>query len=183
MDFGEDARQVLIDLLPEAFVVIDAATRRFVLANVAAACLTGYSQTQLQTMTPGDVLQLADGSRLELALETLTPGTASRRDWMMRTATGTVIPIGVTSVPILLRGRLVIQMVVHDLSQEEPAAAQRTLLALANDRLTVSLDYAETLRAVIALIVPRIADGCTIDLNDLSGRPYRAACGVADPTA
>jgi GAF domain-containing protein len=86
-------------------------------------------------------------------------------------------------VPILLHGRPVIQMLVHDLSAEDPAAAQRTLLALANERLTVSLDYEATLRAVIGLIVPRIADGCIVDLRDQTGRPFRAGRGVSDPSS
>jgi PAS domain S-box-containing protein len=181
MDVAAHPRQVMIDLLPEAFVAIDVVTRRFLLANAAAERLIGYSQAELQLMSPADVLELADGARLEQAFETLSPGTVSRREWMMRTKHGQVFPIGVTSVPIVLDDRLVIQMLVRDLSAEDPDAAQRTLLSLANDRLTVSLDYEATLRAVLSLVVPRIADGCTIALIDQSGRPFHAARGAVDP--
>ena len=183
MDLAAYPHQTLLDLLPEAFVAVDVATRRFLLANAAAERLTGYTRAELEAMTPGDVLDLADGSRLELAFETLSLGTTSRREWMLRARGGRVIPIGVTSVPILLDGRLVIQMLVHDLSTEDPAAAQRTLLALANERLSVSLDYEATLRAVVGLIVPRIADACTVDLRDQTGQPCRAARGFADPSS
>lgn len=183
MDLVEQPHQILIDLLPEAFVAVDVATRCFLLANAVTERLTGFTRAELESMTPGEVLERADGSRLELAFETLSLGTVSRREWMLRTKAGRVIPIGVTSVPIRLGGRLVIQMVIHDLSEEDPAAAQRTLLALANDRLTVSLDYESTLRAVLALIVPRIADACAVDLRDRGGGPFRAARGVADPSS
>ena len=183
MDAGELPRQALIDLLPEAYVLMDVGTRCFVLANAAAETLLGYSQDELLRMTPADVCEPADGSRLALAFETLMPGTVSRREWVVRTRLGRLVLVGVTSVPIVLNGRLLIQMIVHDLSEEDPAAAQRTLLALANDRLAVSLDYEETLRAVLALIVPRIADRCTIELADQAGRLCCAARATVDAGA
>lgn len=183
MDRVEHPHQILIDLLPEAFVAVDVATRRFLLPNVATERLSGFTRDELESMTPGDVLERADGSRLELAFETLSLGTVSRREWMLRTRHGRVIPIGVTSVPVRLEGRLIIQMLVHDLSEEDPTAVQRTLLALANDRLSASLDYEATLRAVLALFVPRIADVCAVDLLDQNGHPFRAARGVAAPSA
>src|SRR5690349_6885295 len=91
--------QELIDLLPEAYVVVDVMTRKFALVNAAAERLLGYDRTELQRMTPADVLEVADGSRLELAFETLMPGTISRREWLIRTGDGRVIPVEVTSVP------------------------------------------------------------------------------------
>ena len=182
-DLGAQSQAQLLDLLPEAYVVLDVPSRCFVLANVAAEHLTGFSRVELRTLTPADLLEVADSSRLHLAFESLTPGTISRREWMMRRRSGTSIPIGVISMPVMVEGRPVIQMVVHDLSQEDPAAAQRTLLSLANDRLSISLDYGETLRAVLALLVPRLADRCEIDLLDSNGQPYRAASAAADPAS
>src|SRR3712207_8000315 len=57
------------------------------------------------------------------------------------------IPVGVTSVPIVVDGRLVIQMITRDLSEEGPSAAQRTLLALANDRLARSEEHTSELQS------------------------------------
>lgn len=181
MDVPDLPHQALVDLLPEAYVAIDVTTRRFALANAAAERLLGYSQAELLTMTPSDVLVLSDGARLELAFQSLAPGTISRREWMLRDKDGRSVPVSVTSVPIVLGDRVIIQMIARDLSEEDPAAAQRTLLALANDRLAVSLNYAETLTTLIATIVPGLADGCTIDLIDRDGRQYRAARAIADP--
>ena len=100
-------------------------------------------------MRPATSCEPAVTTHLELAFETLMPGTVSRREWVVRTGDGRAVPISVSSVPVVLdNGRVVIQMIAHDLSEEDPAAAQRTLLALANDRLAMSLEYDVTLRTV-----------------------------------
>ena len=183
VDVVELPPQTLIDLLPEAYAAVDVVTRRFVLVNAATERLLGYTRDGLRTMSTSDVLEIADASRLELAYETFAVGTISRREWMLKVRDGLSVPVSVTSVPIAVDGRLIIQMLIHDLSEEGPAAAQRTLLALANDRLAVSLDYETTLRAVVALIVPRLADTCTIVLLDQAGRPRPVAWAARAPEA
>ncbi|MFN8635145.1 MAG: GAF domain-containing protein [Chloroflexota bacterium] len=175
--------QALIDLLPEAYAAVDVTTRRFALVNQATLRLLGYSQAALLAMSPADVIVTADGARLELAFQSLAPGTISRREWMLRASDGHTIPVSVSSVPIVLGDRVIIQMITHDLSEEAPAAAQRTLLALANDRLAVSLNYETTLTTLVALIVPGLADGCALDLIDRDGRRYRAVRASIDPTS
>jgi PAS domain S-box-containing protein len=173
--------ETLLALLPEAYAAIDATTRRFVLVNDASERMLGYSRAELLTMTTADVIATADGSRLELAYGTFIPGTISRRDWVLKARDGRLIPATVTSIPIVVNGRVIIHMISHDLSDEGPAAEQRTVLAIANERLAVSLDYAATLRAVAALVVPAVADGCTIDLHDPAGRLRRVARATVDP--
>jgi PAS domain S-box-containing protein len=175
--------EVLITLLPEAYAAIDALTRRFVLVNAASERLLGYSKAELLNMTTADVVAPADGARLEIAYETFVPGTISQREWILRARDGRLIPAAVSSVPVALDGRVIIHMITHDLSDEGSATAQRTLLALANERLAVSLDYSATLRAVVALIVPTIAESCTIDLVDRTGRLCRVAWATGDPAA
>ena len=91
MDLADHPHQVLLDLLPEAFVVVDVATRRFVLANAAAERLTGYSQAELQALTPGDVWSWRTAPPGD-GLRDAQPGTVSRREWMLRTKDGRVIP-------------------------------------------------------------------------------------------
>lgn len=175
--------ETLIALLPEAYVAVDVETRRFVLANVAAERLLGYSQAELLHMSTADVVEAADGARLDLAYQTFVPGTISRREWVLKRRDGRLIPAAVSSVPVVLDGRVIIHMISHDLSEDGPAEAQRTLLSLANDRLAVSLDYDATLCAVVGLIVPRLADDCTLDLADQAGRSRLVARATLDPRA
>src|SRR5205807_9224920 len=64
-------RQALIDLLPEPYVAVDVATRRFMLVNAAAQRLLGYTEAELRDLSPADVLESADGTRLELAFQSV----------------------------------------------------------------------------------------------------------------
>jgi PAS domain S-box-containing protein len=175
--------EALIALLPEAYVAVDVKTRQFVLANAAAERLLGYSQAELLGLSTADVVEAADGARLELAYQTFVPGTISRREWVLRRRDGHLVPAAVTSVPIVVNGRVIIHMIARDLSEDGPAVAQRTLLSLANERLAVSMDYDATLRAVVGLIVPSLADGCTLDLYDQAGCPRQVARATTAPAA
>ena len=152
--------------LPEPYLAVDAATRRIVLANDALARLVGYTREELLTMGPADLLTEGEAIRLNLAYEHLSMGVVSRREWTSRRKDGSQFLINVTSMMIAVDGRLIVHMIVHDLSEEAPGATLRAVLALANDRFAATVEYDETLRAIVALFVPHIADRCTIDLFD-----------------
>ena len=175
VDGTELSSALALQSLPEPYMAVDAATRRIVMANDAMSRLVDYSPAELLTMGPADLLTPGDDTRLVLAYEHLTPETFSRREWMGRRRDGAQLPVGVTSMPMLVDGRLVVQMFVHDLADEAPDAGQHTLLALANDRLATTVDYDETIQAITTLIVPQIADRCTIDLLDETGNLTRVA--------
>jgi PAS domain S-box-containing protein len=61
------------------------------------------------------------------------------------------------------------------------ARAQR-LLAQAGTTLAASLDYEETLRRVVWLAVPELADWCVVDRIDSEGDVQRLTVAHADPT-
>ena len=163
-------------------MVVDAVTRRIIVANEAMARLVNYSRDELLTLGPADLLTPGDDTRLVAAYEHLTPGTISRREWIGRRKDGTQLLVSVVSVPLVVGDRLIVQMLIHDLSDEAPDAGQRSLLALANDRLATTVDFADTIQTVLSLVVPQIADRCTIDLLDESGVLTRAA-DTAETTA
>ena len=56
-----------------------------------------------------------------------------------------------------------------------------SFLAEVSAQLASSLDYQETLKAVAALVVPRIADWCGVDLLGAEGRVERLAIAHVDP--
>ena len=66
---------------------------------------------------------------------------------------------------------------VHDITERKAAERSTRFLAEAGEILSRSLDYEETLRAISALIVPRFADWCFIDLGDEDGAFRRVAVG------
>jgi PAS domain S-box-containing protein len=66
---------------------------------------------------------------------------------------------------------------VHDITERKNAERSTRFLAEAGEILSRSLDYEETLRAISALVVPRFADWCFIDLVDEDGGIKRIAVG------
>jgi len=66
---------------------------------------------------------------------------------------------------------------IHDITERKTAERNTRFLADAGEILSRSLDYEETLRAISALIVPRFADWCFIDLVEEDGGYRRIAVG------
>lgn len=68
---------------------------------------------------------------------------------------------------------------VYDITERKSAERTARFLAEAGEMLGRSLEYEETLRAISALVVPRFADWCFIDLVEADGGLRRIA--VAHP--
>lgn len=66
-------------------------------------------------------------------------------------------------------------------SAAETAEGRAAFLAEASATLASSLDYPTTLSSVARLLVPRIADGCAVDMLDPSGRLRRLVTSHPDP--
>src|SRR5262245_44867632 len=66
--------------------------------------------------------------------------------------------------------------------QAERASRQTMLLAQASAALASSLDYEATLRTVVNLAVPQMADWCTVDIVDEQGVTRRLAVAHIDPS-
>src|SRR5207249_4690173 len=66
-------------------------------------------------------------------------------------------------------------------AEAEAARARSVFLATAGDALASSLDDEATLRQIAELVVPRLADWCTIDLVGDDGLLRRIAARHADP--
>jgi PAS domain S-box-containing protein len=67
-------------------------------------------------------------------------------------------------------------------SAAEAAEGRAAFLAEASATLASSLDYTTTLSSVTRLLVPRIADGCAVDMLDRAGRLRRLVTSHADPS-
>jgi PAS domain S-box-containing protein len=64
----------------------------------------------------------------------------------------------------------------------EDAESRAAFLAEASAALASSLDYRTTLASVARLMVPRIADGCAVDMLDGEGRLRRLTTSHSDPS-
>ena len=75
------------------------------------------------------------------------------------------------------------QYVVRQRAEDALRAAEEAqrFLAEAGELLASSLDYETTLQSIAQLVVPYLADWCTIDVIDLEGRIERVAVAHRDP--
>ncbi len=73
-----------------------------------------------------------------------------------------------------------VSCVVQDITARKQAEMRADFLAHAGEVLDSSLDYRQTLRQVVRLAVPDIADWCSVSMLDEAGRMYRLAVAHAD---
>ena len=69
--------------------------------------------------------------------------------------------------------------ILHDISAQRQAEERRDFLAEATARLTASLDYETTLQTLTQLAVPRLADGCVVEMLQEDGTLRRVAAHFA----
>jgi signal transduction histidine kinase/PAS domain-containing protein len=73
--------------------------------------------------------------------------------------------------------------VFNDISEQRRSAAEQHFLADASRQLSASLDYEETLRRVVALAVPEMADWSVLDVMDADGQLTRLGSVHRDAAA
>jgi PAS domain S-box-containing protein len=95
---------------------------------------------------------------------------------------GRALPALYSASPLIEQGdvRAVVVTLV-DIGERKRLEEWQRFLAESSARLSLSLDSATTLREMTALLVPRIADWCAIDLVSEDGQFTRAAFAHADP--
>jgi signal transduction histidine kinase/CheY-like chemotaxis protein len=96
---------------------------------------------------------------------------------------GVEIPIQDSGAPIRDAAGSVggVVLVFHDASAEAQMNARRDVLADASGVLSSSLDYRATLPRLAQLVVPRLADGCTIDVLEEGERLVLLGIAHVDP--
>ncbi len=103
---------------------------------------------------------------------------------VLRAKDGTEVPIDDSAAPIRDEGdRLLgVVLVFRDVTAKKREQAQRDFLAKAGEALVASLDYRTTLAAVGRLVVPELADWCSIELVEPGyATPLQVAVAHVDP--
>ena len=169
--------------LAEAITVMDEHGRT-VFANQAAADLLGVATPEeLMSAQPGTIMprfQVLDEQGSELDLESM-PGRRlfageDPQPLLVRNivrATGEERWLMVRSSPVLdpETGRILYAVnVFENITEVKRAQLNESFMAEASRVLASSMDYAETLRRVARLAVPRLADWCAIDVLERSRR-------------
>jgi anti-anti-sigma factor len=96
---------------------------------------------------------------------------------------GTPLDVSVTVSPMLDDlGRIVgASTIARDISDRKRDEREQRLLIEAGDLFASSLSVSKLLQAFAALVVPGLADWCTIDLVDDTGRLHNATVAHRDP--
>ncbi len=117
---SEERLRTLVEHAPEAIVVFDGGTGRFVSGNENAARLYGLSRERLEALHPADVSPefQPDGRRSSEAAQELigraVAGEAPVFEWMHRHVSGRLIPCEVRLVRLPGKGRTLIRGSVID---------------------------------------------------------------------
>jgi PAS domain S-box-containing protein len=88
----------------------------------------------------------------------------------------------VSCVPVKLDDKVLgVSAAMQDVSARKRSDARAAFLAHAGEMLDSSLDYRSTLQSVARLVVPEIADWCSISMLNARGEMYRLAVAHFDP--
>jgi PAS domain S-box-containing protein len=82
---------------------------------------------------------------------------------------------------LAIGGTRLLTAVVRDITERERRQERERLLAEAGRVLAASLEYEESLRSVVEVAVPDLADWCVLDLLDGGAGPRAAETAAADP--
>jgi PAS domain S-box-containing protein len=181
----------ILDGLAEAVTVNDDEGRT-IYANAAATTLLGRATAdEVTAARPGELAARfvitsesgeavgADdfpGRRLvagEPAPEMLTRSVdkvTGQAFWLLTKAT-----------PLHDQGRVFAINIIEDVTSAKESERRQRFLARAGQLLASSLDYEQTLKRVVALAVPWLADWCAVDLPDGKGGIEQVALAHADP--
>lgn len=175
-------------------VTIQNAEGRLVYANDAAAQALGFD-------TPEALLATSPQEIVDAYIATHEDGTPLR----LEDLPGRRVLAGEDAGPVLVRaihrgtgeerwrvtkatavhdrdGRPVLAVnVIEDVTEVKRAELTQRFLAAAGEVLASSLDYEETLARITRLVVPQLADWCSVSLPDGSGFLRSVAVAHADP--
>lgn len=96
---------------------------------------------------------------------------------------GTRVDVSLTISPIYDQGERIVgaSTIARDITAQRRAQDALRLLAEAGEVLGASLDYETTLTSVAELIVPTLADWCSVNMVDDTGKPTQIALTHIDP--
>jgi PAS domain S-box-containing protein len=190
---SRDELKIILQGVADGITVQDR-TGRLVYANDAAARIIGYSSAQRLLEAPvEEVMQkfeLIDEEGNPFPIEKL-PGRkalqghgSSSADIRFRVKeTGAERWSYIKATPILDRdGRVELAVnIFQDVTELKRKEQDQRLLAEASELISSSLDYATTLNSVARMVVPYLADWCSVHIIGQDETVEQLAVGHADP--
>lgn len=163
---------------------------RVTFMNRVAEALTSWTATEAVGKALDDVFHIFSEQTRELVespvTKVLRAGTVVglANHTVLRARDGTEVPIDDSAAPIRDgEGKLLgVVLVFRDATTEKRNQARRAFLARAGTTLSASLDYRKTLASIAHLVVPQLADWCSIELLEPGdAMPKQLAVAHRDP--
>ena len=180
---AEAAFRVAIENSMRAGVAVIDTSGKQTYVNRAFASMVGWPEEELLGKTPPFVYWAPeDSENIAAALKAVLDGKPDRNGYELRFVRrdgerfDALVLISPFEQPGSEAGFLAS---IYDSTEQKSAERRALFLAETGEILSRSLDYEETLRAVTALVVPRFADWCFVDLAEPDGSFRRIA--VAHP--
>jgi len=158
--------------------------------NGVAERLTGWTDREARGRSLSEVFQIFSELTREVVESPVSKVLREGRvvglanHTLLRTRQGAELPIDDSGAPIRDENGVIygVVLVFRDVTLEKRAEKRRAFLARAMETLASSLDYRTTLTRVAELVVPELADWCTIDILEPGARvSQQLALAHADP--
>ena len=193
MRTSRDELKIILQGVADGITVQDR-TGRLVYANDAAARIIGYSSAQRLLEAPlEEVLQkfeLIDEEGSPFPIEELPGrrvlqghGSSSATIRFRIKETGAERWSYIKATPILDQdGQVELAVnIFQDVTELKRKEQDQRLLAEASELISSSLDYATTLRSVARMVVPHLADWCSVHIIEQDETVEQLAVGHVDP--
>ncbi len=174
---SEHKYRTLMEQASEAIVIIDD-QGYFVEINSKGEELSGYSREELLKLNIVDLIDPEDFRQQPIDLASLRSGLTTRTERWIRKKDGSRIPVEISS-KMLDDGMHL--SIAHDISERKLNQERQTLLDQANLLLASNLDYDTALKGLASLLVPRLADHCSIVVVEDDGSYRTVDLAVRSP--
>lgn len=176
----------IVETTPDVVVIMDEAGN-IVMANTALERVLGFLPSDVVGKPLTVLMPERFRSGHREGLERYLKTKVRKLDWRSIRLPGLAedgreIPLDISFGEFSENGRRYFTGIMRDMTVAQKASDTLEFLTRVGPELAASsLDYQETLKALANLAVPFLADWCTVDIVDESGKTVRLAVAHSDP--
>jgi PAS domain S-box-containing protein len=184
---SEEKLRGIVSFAADAIIAVDG-QQRIRIFNEGARHIFGYTPEEvlgqpLSLLLPETRREVHDQHMRSFAasVEVASRRMGARLCVEGRRKSGEVFPAEVSITRLELGNEQVFTAVLRDITEQRRAEQQQRFLAEVGATLAYSLDFQDTLRAVVKLVVPGLADGCVLTADGGQATGRASAVSAVDP--